>query len=90
MTLMPHFAEDESKLFSVPDGSVAVWMIQFLNLLNSPLLSFARASGNSCFVRSDNSFSSHMDQVYNEIVHWRRNIFKPGMCRPVAGARLVS
>ena len=42
------------------------------------LPNFVRITGNSHFVWGDvdgNSFSSHLDQVYNEIVHWRRNIF---------------
>ena len=72
----PSFSENESKLLSLTDGSAAMDdSVSELTESDSPLLSFARASGSSCFVQSGNSFSSHMDQVYNEIVHWRRSIF---------------
>ena len=72
----PSFSEDESKLLSSPDRSATVDdSVSELTESDSPLLNFARASGNSCFVWSDNSLSSHTDQIYNEMVHWRRNIF---------------
>ena len=74
-TIAPSFSKDESKLLSSPDGPSAVDdTVSELTESDSPLVSFARVLGNSCFVQSGNSFSSHMDQVYNEIVHWRRNI----------------
>ena len=44
----------------------------------STLSSFVRIADNSNFVWGDvnsETFSSLLDQVYNEIVHWRRNIF---------------
>ena len=71
----PSFSEDESKLLSSPDWSAAMDdSVSELTESDSPLLGFARALENSCLVQSGNSFSSHMDQVYNEIVYWRRNI----------------
>ena len=55
----PLFSEDESKLLSLPDGSAAMDdSVSELTESDSPLLSFARASGSSCFVQSGNSFSS--------------------------------
>ena len=63
----PSFSEDESDSLS-SDGSAA----------EDAFPSFSKITENLHFVWGDvdgNSFTSLLDQVYNEIVHWRRNIF---------------
>ena len=76
---VPSFSEDESELLSSPDGSAAVDdSVSDLTQSNLTLPTFVTMSEDSHFVWGDvdgNSFSSNLDQVYNEIVHWRRNIF---------------
>ena len=70
---VPSFSEDESELLSSPDGSAAVDdSVSDLTQSDLTLPTFVTMSEDSHFVWGDvdgNSFSSNLDQVYNEIVH---------------------
>ena len=70
------FSEEASELSSSSDESAAV--DSPVSESESTLPSFVRIADNLNFVWGDvdgATFSSLLDQVYNEIVHWRRNIF---------------
>ena len=70
------FSEEASELSSSSDESAAV--DSPVSESESTLPSFVRIADNLNFVWGDvdgTTFSSLLDQVYNEIVHWRRNIF---------------
>ena len=74
----PSVSEDESDYLS-SDGSAAE-STEASGCADPDLTfpSFVKIAENSNFVWGDvdgNSFTSLLDQVYNEIVHWRRNIF---------------
>ena len=74
----PSVSEDESDSLS-SDGSAAE-STEASGCADPDLTfpSFVKIAENSNFVWGDvdgNSFTSLLDQVYNEIVHWRRNIF---------------
>ena len=75
----PSLSEDESELFSSPEESAAVdGLAPEIAGSGSTLPIFVRITENLNFVWGDvddNAFTSLLDQVYNKIVHWRRNIF---------------